>query len=358
VLGCGLVGYPANCQYLRANALITIADSQFGQFIEGASTNPSGHIFAVNYGNATTLNFLGSVHPKQHLFYQDSVATTSHFNGIRFLNDETAFVVDVVNHRVVQLTVSRESHDDGDTYSVSESKVLCQNNEMLQPNDLTLSKEGTVFLSGMRWLSDTNASHGDIWTCLPNGQAIKLEVMGRTNGIDLSPDEKLLYVSESYNRGGTPYVQKIWVYDVNVKEGKISGKRLFKDFEFDSTQHIDIDGMKTDVDGNLFVTRHSGGQVVVFDPEGNLVARISLNFENPTNLEFGGDDGRTLFVVGECGLGGGATGKGCVDTIQLVKPGRSWSILQSEGAANGAQKSIYISRALVAIVLLVTSFLA
>lgn len=101
--------------------------------------------------------------------------------------------------------------------------------------------------------------------------------MGRTNGIDLSPDEKLLYVSESYNSQGVPYVQKIWVYDSNVTSGTISGKRLFADFsQIDSTASIDIDGMKTDVNGNLFVTRHGGREVVIFNPEGDVIGKIGL----------------------------------------------------------------------------------
>lgn len=149
--------------------------------------------------------------------------------------------------------------------------------------------------------------------------------MGRTNGIDLSPDESQLYVSESYNTGGTPVAQKIWVYDADVESGTISGKRLFADFSIlDSSQSIDIDGMKTDMNGNLWVTRHGGRQVVVLSPDGLIIGRVRLTFPNPTNLEFGGSSGTTLFVVGKCD----GINSGCVDRLQVITPGRSWTNLQ------------------------------
>jgi gluconolactonase len=311
---------PGSCMDLRATPYVTPSQSQFGPYIEGASTNRAGEIFAVNYGNGSTMYNLGQIYPTQRLFYSDSLKN-SLLNGIRFLNDHTAFAVDAVNHRVLRLNVV----DTSEGVSVDSSTVFCSDPNMLQPNDLTLSRTGTVFTSGMRWISDTDNTHGDIWSCTLSGQVKKLEVMGRTNGIDLSPDERTLYVSESYNRGGSPYIQKIWKYNVDVVEGTISGKTLFADFEaIDGSIQVDIDGMKTDVNGNLYVTRHGGRQVVVFSQAGDIIGKIALNFPNPTNLELGGPSGTTLFAVGKCD----GSDQGCVDMIELAIPGRSWSNLQ------------------------------
>jgi len=196
---------------------------------------------------------------------------------------------------------------------------------MIEPNDLTFSTSGTLFLSGQNWVPEAGATDGDVWSCTPNGTATRLDVMGRTNGIELSPDETKLYVSESYNRAGTPYAQKIWVYDVNAMAGTISNKTLFVDFEqLDGSVIHDVDGMKTDMNGNLYVTRHGGGQVVIFSSDAEVIGRIYLNFPNPTNIELGGPEGTTAYIVGACAFG---TGLGCVDVIELVTPGRSWSII-------------------------------
>jgi len=319
---CNLLpGSPeGSCLELRATPYITSASSQFGNFIEGASVNPRGDIFAVNYGQPTPQNQLGQVYPSQGLFYADEVVS-SLLNGIRFLNSSRAYVVDAVNHRVLQLDVNVEN-------VVTASRVFCSDQQMLQPNDLTLSiRAGTVITSGMRWLADSDDTHGDLYSCLADGRVKKLEVMGRTNGIDLSPDENTLYVSESYNRGGVPYVQKIWKYNVDVNEGTINGKTLFADFAaVDGSVSVDIDGMKTDSLGNLYVTRHGGSEVVIFSPAGAVIGKIALNFPNPTNLEFGGPTGTSLFVVGKCG---DSDNKGCVDKIEVANPGRTWSLLQN-----------------------------
>ncbi|CAL8118665.1 unnamed protein product [Orchesella dallaii] len=322
---CNLLpGSPeGSCLELQATPYITSTSSQFGNFIEGTSVNARGDIFAVNYGNPTPQNQLGQVYPSQGLFYTDEVLS-SLLNGIRFLSSSRAYVVDAVNHRVLQLDVNTSEN----ASVVTGSTVFCSDQQMLQPNDLTLSiRAGTVITSGMRWIADTDDTHGDIWVCLPDGRVNRVEVMGRTNGIDLSPDENTLYVSESYNQGGVPNVQKIWKYNINVNEGTISGKTLFADFaQVDGSASVDIDGMKTDSQGNLYVTRHGGSQVVIFSPAGAVIGKIALNFPNPTNLEFGGPTGTSLFIVGKCG---DSESKGCVDKIEVANPGRTWSLLQN-----------------------------
>lgn len=305
-----------SCWDLVSTPYITYDQSQFGPLIEGASVNPQGDIFAVDYGDKSTTFQLGQVAPSQKLFYRDN-NESSLLNGIRFLNSKTVFVADAINHRVLKLTV-----DIGDKIR---SENFCSDPSMLQPNDITLSSTGTVFTSGMRWLADTNDTHGDIWSCKPDGTVQRLEVLGRTNGIDLSPNEKLLYVSESFNRGGIPYIQRIWKYRVNAEEGTVTNKTLFADFDnLDGSVTFDIDGMKTDTNGNVFVARHGGKHVAILSPNGHMIGKIQLSFPNPTNLEFGGPDGTTLFIVGQCSQ----EGKGCIDRIQMVSPGRTWTMLQ------------------------------
>lgn len=321
-LACRLV--PSNdesCFELKATPYITFATSEFGPTIEGASVNHNGDMFAVNFGTSESTHQLGQMFPQQRLLYRD-VNTASFFNGIRFLNSETALVADVTNHRVLKLTVDA-------TGNVTSNSNYCSDMTMIQPNDLTVSRSGTVFTSGMNWIANTGNTDGDIWSCLPDGTAKRLEVLGRTNGIELSPDEQRLYVSESHNRDGLPIAQKIWRYDVNVNEGTISNKKLFADFALiDQTTEFDIDGMKTDIDGNLYVTRHTASHVAIFSVDGDLLGKIALNFPQPTNLEFGGPNGRHLYIVGQCAQ----LGKGCVDHIEVNIPGRSWSMLQASNA--------------------------
>ncbi|MBM3768888.1 MAG: SMP-30/gluconolactonase/LRE family protein, partial [Acidobacteria bacterium] len=63
----------------------------------------------------------------------------------------------------------------------------------------------------------------------------------------------------------------------------------FPDFGFD--------GMRADIKGNLYITRHGKGTVVVVSPEGKILREIDVLGKSPTNLTFGGPDGRTVYVT-------------------------------------------------------------
>jgi len=197
------------------------------------------------------------------------------------------------------------------------------------PNDLTLSKSGLLFLSGQDW----NSISGALWLCRANGQAVLLDgSMGRTNGIALSPDDSKLYLSEAtgspvYNPSDSSG-QRIWKYDVAV-DGSISNKQEFFNFATDMPQpeaDVDADGMRTDVDGNLYVTRNGNSKITVISPQGSYVRDISLSrTTNPTNLAFGGERGDVIYAVGRCSGSPYGQGSGCVDVIQNSRPGREWS---------------------------------
>ena len=55
--------------------------------------------------------------------------------------------------------------------------------------------------------------------------------------------------------------------------------------------------MKCDKEGNLYITRYGGGTVTVISPMGVLAKEIQLKGKNCSNLVFGGDDGKTVFVT-------------------------------------------------------------
>ena len=108
--------------------------------------------------------------------------------------------------------------------------------------------------------------------------------MGTTNGIEVSPDGKSLYVNESVQRN-------VWAFDI-AADGSLSGKRLIKQFPDHG-----FDGMRCDVDGNLYITRHGKGTVVKLSPAGEVLREIDVLGPNPTNICFGGPDGRTAYVT-------------------------------------------------------------
>ena len=113
----------------------------------------------------------------------------------------------------------------------------------------------------------------------------------RPNGIALSVDERTLYVANSDEN------DKVWYsYEVGDRV-ELSNQQVF----FDVNEQDGVgaaDGMKIDVDGNIFATGPGG--VWVFDPEGNHLGTIKPD-EVPANVAWG-DDGSTLYMTARTGL--------------------------------------------------------
>ena len=101
--------------------------------------------------------------------------------------------------------------------------------------------------------------------------------------VAVSPDGKTLYVNESVQRG-------IWAFTITA-DG-LKDKRLLKQFPDHG-----FDGMRCDIDGNLYVTRHGKGTVAVVSPKGEVLREIDVLGKMPSNLCFGGPDGRTVYVT-------------------------------------------------------------
>jgi len=112
-----------------------------------------------------------------------------------------------------------------------------------------------------------------------------------------------LYVNESVQR-------KVWAYDLSG-DGAISNKRLLIEF-----QDFGMDGMRCDVDGNLYIARHGKGTVAKVSPKGELLKEIPLMGKKPSNIAFGGPDGKTAYVT--------LQDHGNIETFRVETAGREW----------------------------------
>ncbi|KAJ1729649.1 hypothetical protein LPJ61_003421 [Coemansia biformis] len=330
VLALALLGASAlAATELQASPFIAAADSRFGATIEGAAVDRAGSIYAVDFDSSAAQ--AGLVTGKQRLLFKAPGADAL-VNGIRFATDklgaEEAYVVDAAQHQVYRLT-GRQGADG----TFAGANVFCKDSAMLQPNDIAIApSSGRIFLSGMNYTSDSVVGNGDLWTCDPTGAAQRLGQFHRTNGIEVSPDETRLYLSEAENKGGAVVANRVLAFDLDPASGAVANKRVFVDFgKLDSTAAADIDGMRTDVNGNLYVTRNGIGKVAVFDPSGQLTAYITTpSIDSVTNLEFGGPKGTDLFIVGKCKADGT---KGCVDVYHGTAVGNAFHDLGSSSGA-------------------------
>ena len=122
------------------------------------------------------------------------------------------------------------------------------------------------------------------------------------NGLCFSPDYKKLYVV-STGKGpgdkGAGGKGEVFVFDVGADNKPTNGKR-FSDFMVDGVK-CGPDGMRCDVDGNLWCASNAGravgyNGVTIWTPEGKLIGRIRLP-EVCANVCFGGPKRNRLFMI-------------------------------------------------------------
>jgi sugar lactone lactonase YvrE len=243
------------------------AEKSFTPGIEGPACDARGDVYAVNFARQQTI---GRVTPdgKGEVWLELPGKSTG--NGIVFDREGRMYVADYVGHNVLRI--------DPATRKVT---VFAHEDRMYQPNDLAIAPDGTLYASDPDW----NHGKGQVWRIDRDGKvSLAAADMGTANGIEVSPDGKTLYVNESVQRN-------IWAFAVG-RDGSLSGKRLLKKFE-----DFGFDGMRCDVDGNLYVTRYGKGTVAVLSPAGEVLREIDVLGEAPSNLCFGGPDGRTVYVT-------------------------------------------------------------
>ena len=243
------------------------ATNSFTTGIEGPACDRAGNIFAVNFAQQQTI---GRTTPAGQSEVFVTLPNNSVGNGIRFDRAGRMYVADYVGHNVLQI--------DPGTRAV---EVLAHEPKMNQPNDLAIAPNGRLYASDPNW----GAKTGQLWRIDPDGTTTRLATdMGTTNGVEVSPDGKRLYVNESVQRN-------VWVFDIQP-DGGVANKRLLQQFPDHG-----FDGMRCDADGNLYITRYGKGTVAVLSPEGEVLREINVLGARPSNLCFGGPDGRTVYVT-------------------------------------------------------------
>jgi gluconolactonase len=89
------------------------------------------------------------------------------------------------------------------------------------------------------------------------------------------------------------------VFDI-AADGSLANGRLFVDVTHGDTVGRP-DGMKLDVEGNLYVTANTAEGVWVYAPDGTLLGFIGTP-EAPANVGWGGPGNRTLFITANTGV--------------------------------------------------------
>ena len=260
--------------------------NSFTNGVEGPGVDANGNLYAVNFHHQGTI---GKITPAGEASIFVELPAGSIGNGIRFNKHGDMLIADYTKHNVLKVDMG-----------TSNITVFANEPKMNQPNDIAIDNKDCLFASDPDW----KGGKGAIWYVSQKGKVNLLEGdMGTTNGIEVSPDNKHLYVNESVQR-------KVWVYDLS-KKGKVSNKRLLIEFP-----DFGMDGMRCDANGNLYIARYGKGVVAVVSAEGKLMREITLTGKKPTNVAFGGNDGKTVYVT--------LQDQGNIETFRSDTPGREW----------------------------------
>ena len=169
--------------------------------------------------------------------------------------------------------------------------------------DIAIDNKDRLYASDPNWKAGT----GKIWRIDTDGKTTVLDSMATVNGIDVSPDNHTLYVNE---------LRKILAYDLSPN-GDISNKRLVIEFT-----DFGMDGLRCDVKGNIYQARYGKGTIAKVSPDGKILQEIQLIGKKPTNVCFGGPDGKTMYTT--------LQDMGNLETFRVDEPGREWKMTKKQ----------------------------
>jgi gluconolactonase len=191
--------------------------------------------------------------------------------------------------------VVREERDGTLTVLASHWK----DNELNSPNDLTIRSDGAIYFSDPtfgRIREDVGIPRPltldfrGVYRISPAGElSLLVDDFEQPNGLCFSLDEKRLYINDTPKK-------HIRVFDVQP-DGSIANGRLFGETTGEAPGMPD--GMKLDRDGHVYCTGPGG--IHVFDHDGRCLGVI-LTPERPTNMAWGDDDLRTLYITAQTSI--------------------------------------------------------
>ena len=172
-----------------------------------------------------------------------------------------------------------------------------QGKPFVAPNDVTIDGKGRLYF--------TDLTGGAVYRIDGPRQLVRILTapdIQRPNGIQISPDDKALYLIEANNaeRGA----RLIRAYDLSA-DGTVSNMRVHYNFYPGRSG----DGMSIDSQGNLYVsagmnqlrgtseTLDTRTGVYIISPQGKLLKFIPIAEDFITNNAFGGPDMKTLYVT-------------------------------------------------------------
>ena len=159
-----------------------------------------------------------------------------------------------------------------------------QGKRLNAPNDIVVRKDGNIYFTDPAFGNQEASRELDFYGIYHIARRGELELVarpkGRPNGITISPNGNVLYVSNSDGRN-------VIAYDLD-RNGAASNERVL----ISKIEGVP-DGIRVDEKGNLYV---AANKLEVYSPEGKQLGSVPLA-ETPSNCAFGDENFESLYVT-------------------------------------------------------------
>lgn len=175
--------------------------------------------------------------------------------------------------------------------------------------DLAVDRQGGLYVSDGRPGGSTINS--TIYYITPGGETRKMsDEIEDANGVLLSPDEKILYATNTRS-------DEVHAFDVGP-DGSLRNRRIFVHVK--GAPNVFTDGLAVDAAARVYVATPFGIQV--FSPQGAHLGTIPSH-RPTTSVAFAGPDKRTLYFVGRGhdGTDGGAMWARTIYRVSMIAQG-------------------------------------
>lgn len=204
------------------------------------------------------------------------------------------------------------------------SEVLyreCDGRPLNGPNDIVFDRHGGFYFTDHGKIRDRDLDRGSVCYAKADGSVIKEVVfpISLPNGIALSPDESVLYVTETETA-------RLWAYAVRAP-GELeslpypsqNGGRIV----YGAGGFQRFDGIKVEADGRICVATLQNGGITTVSPVDGFAEHLPMPDRHTTNLCFAGPDLTTVYVT--------LSSTGRLARMRWPRPGHPLNFLERAG---------------------------